>query len=208
MKNKIIYIVLAALLLVAIIISAVKGLRVGLIYGEGTELSFSLADKDVSEEEIKEIAKQVFPNNKVIVQRIEYFTNSALVKVNKGDVSKEEIDNYRNKINEKYGENLEDGSIEVNHVQNVKLRTIVEPYVGPLGLSLLVILGYFAVRYKGTKEMLSLIKFLAIFEALLFCVYAICRVPVNGVAMPLFTLIFFGTIMGQTIINEFKAKED
>ena len=105
-------------------------------------------------------------------------------------------------------ENIESGNIEVNHVQNVKLRTIVEPYVGPLGLSLLVILGYFAVRYKGTKEMLSLIKFLAIFEALLFCVYAICRVPVNGLTMPLFTLVFFGTIIGQTIVNEFKAKED
>ena len=208
MNKKIIYIVLAALLLVAIIISAVKGLRVGLIYGEGTELSFSLADKDVSENEVKEIAKQVFPNNKFIIQRIEYFTNSALVKVDKADVTQEEIDSFKDKINEKYNEKIESGNIEVNHVQNVKLRTIVEPYVGPLGLSLLVILGYFAVRYKGTKEMLSLIKFLAIFEALLFCVYAICRVPVNGVTMPLFTLVFFGTIIGQTIVNEFKAKED
>ena len=208
MNKKIIYGCIAVIVLVAIIIAAIKGLKVGLVYSEGVEINFSINDQNIDKNDIKNIAKEVFPNCKVIVQRIEYFENSALIKIDKNTITDEEFTSLKNKINEKYGIELQEGALEVNHVQNVKLRTIVEPYIGPLGLSLLVILGYFAVRYKGTKEMLSLIKYLVIFEAILFSIYAICRVPVNGVTMPLFTLIFFGTIMGQTIINEFKAKED
>ena len=56
--------------------------------------------------------------------------------------------------------------------------------------------------------MLALIKNLFIAEALFFSVYAICRIPVNGITMPLFTLIFFGVILGQTIVGEFNTKED
>ena len=208
MNKKIIYAVLAVIFIVAVIITAVKGFNVGLVYGEGTEINFSLTDSDVEKEDVKAIAKEVFPGSKVIIQRIEYFTNSALIKINKTDVSAEDIENLKNKINEKYNVNLQTEAIEVNHVQNVKLRTIVEPYVGPLGLSLLVILGYFAIRFRGTKEMIALVKYIVISEATIFCLYAICRLPVNGITMPFVTLAFFGTIIVETVLAEFNSKED
>ena len=208
MNKKIVYAVLAVILLVAVIITAVKGFNVGLVYGEGTEISFSLSNSDVEKDDIRVIAKEVFPNNKVIVQRIEYFTNSALIKVNKTDVSEEDIENLKNKINEKYNSNLTTDVMEVTHVQNIKLRTIIEPYVGPLGLSLLVILGYFAIRFRGTKEMLSLVKYIGICELTVFALYAICRLPVNGVTMPIVTLVFYSTIIIETVLAEFNSKED
>ena len=91
------------------------------------------------------------------------------------------------------------------HVSNVRLRTLILPYILPLGISLLLILGYYAIRYKGTKEMIGLIKYLVIFEGLLYSSLALCRIPFGVFTMPIALIIYLGVIVIYTAYNENKT---
>ena len=75
----------------------------------------------------------------------------------------------------------------------------------PLGISLLLILGYYAIRFKGTKEMIGLIKYLVIFEGLLYSSLAICRIPFGIFTMPVALIIYLGVVVIYTAYNENKT---
>lgn len=203
MKKKIIYGLLAIVLLVDIIITAVVGLRVSLYYGEGYTISFS-EKSTIEKSDIEQIAKDVFKKD-YLVQNVEFYNDSALIKVK--NVSDEQLSNLATKLNEKYSSTLESSDLKVEHVQNVKIRSIVEPYVLPLIIATLLILVFYAVRYRGSKQMLGLLKYLVIAEALLYSVYAICRVPVNTMSMPVAFTLYGLVILVYTFVGELKKSK-
>ncbi len=203
MKKKIIYGLLAIVLLVDIIITAVVGLRVSLYYGEGYTISFS-EKSTIEKADIEQIAKDVFEKD-YLVQNVEFYNDSALIKVK--NVSDEQLSNLATKLNEKYSSTIESSDLKVEHVQNVKIRSIVEPYVLPLIIATLLILAFYAVRYRGSKQMLGLLKYLVIAEALLYSAYAICRVPVNTMSMPVAFTLYGLVILVYTFVGELKKSK-
>lgn len=203
MKKKFIYGLLAIVLLVDIIITAVVGLRVSLYYGEGYTISFS-EKSTIEKADIEQIAKDVFEKD-YLVQNVEFYNDSALIKVK--NVSDEQLSNLATKLNEKYSSTIESSDLKVEHVQNVKIRSIVEPYVLPLIIATLLILAFYAVRYRGSKQMLGLLKYLVIAEALLYSAYAICRVPVNTMSMPVAFTLYGLVILVYTFVGELKKSK-
>lgn len=185
MNKKIVYIVLTIVFIIALILTATIGLRVDLSYGEGTEIGFSI-NKNLDIKEVSKIADEIWENSNV--QSIEFLGDSALIKVK--EANSEEIATLRSKINEKYQVELKEENMSINHVSNTKLRTILEPYIIPVGLSTLLILGYYSIRYKGAKKMLNLLKYIAIAECMLYSIYAICRLPINELTMPIATILY------------------
>lgn len=193
MKNKILYIILAIVFIIALILTATIGLRVDLSYGEGTEIALSI-DKNIDIKEINQIAEEIWKSANV--QSVEFLGDSAIIKVK--EASNEEIETLRSKINEKYETELTEENMSVNHVSNIKLRNIIGPYIIPVGLSTLLILGYYAIRYKGAKKMLNLLKYLVISEGILYSIYAICRVPVNELTMPIATIVYALVVLASS----------
>lgn len=191
MKEKILYVVLAIVFIVAIVMTAVLGLRVDLNYAEANTITFTVG-KNINIDEIKEIAEQALESNDILVQQVEMFGDSAIIKTRQ-DVTDENITNLCNKINEKYETELTTGDFSINHISNTKLRSVIEPYIIPIGLSTLLIVAFYAIRYKGTRKMIGLIEYLVIVEGLLYSLYAIGRVQVNEMTMPialaLYTLV-------------------
>ena len=199
MKNKIFYIIVAIIIVAALSVTALVGLRVGLGYGEGYTIGF-VEDKKIEMQDAKQILADVFGSEEYSVQRVEFFEDSILVKVR--EVSDEQLSNLVNKLNEKYGSEMTVSDLQVEHVANVKLRTLIEPYILPIGLSTLIILGWFAIRFRGAKQMLELLKWWVIVEGLLYSLYVLARIPVDGVTMPLALTAYILTSLVYTAKTE------
>ena len=211
MKEKILYIALAIVFIVALIITAVLGLRVDLNYAEANTITFTVG-KTINVDKIKEIAENVFDSKNILVQQVELFGDSAIIKT-KEEVTDENIADLCTKINEKYETELTTSDFAVSHISNTRLRNVIEPYIIPIGLSTLLIVGFYAIRYKGTKKMIGLIKYLIIAEGLLYSLYAIGRVQVNEMTMPIALALYTLVIVLYTLKNEMdidlkKSKND
>ncbi len=211
MKEKILYVALSIVFIVALILTATIGLRVDLNYAEANTITFTVG-KTINLDEIKDIAKQSLGNEEILVQQVELFGDSAIIKTRQ-EITDENINNLCAKINEKYETELTAGDFAVDHVLNTRLRNVIEPYIIPIGLSTLLIVAFYAIRYKGTKKMIGLIKYLIMAEGLLYSLYAIGRIQVNEMTMPIALALYTLVIMVYSFKNEMdldlrKSKKD
>ena len=199
MKKKIIYSVLIVLFVAAIIFTAVKGFKVDLYYAEG-EVTVN-AGRDINLKEISGIVKEVFKGQDVLVQEVELFKDSFSVKTT--NVNEEQLNSLVNKINEKYGSKLTRANVEVDHEKNVRLMDILKPYILPVGISLLLILAYYAMRFKWSSTMYNLIKYLIIVGMLTYSVIVLCRIPVSIITMPCLLTIYALVIVIHAARSEY-----
>lgn len=198
MKKKILYGLLALVLIVDIIITATAGLRVSLYYGEG--YSIKVSEKDtIDKADIEKIAKEVFEKD-YLVQDLELFKDSAVIKVK--EVSDEKIQVLVDKMNEKYSSSLTKDDVKVEHVSNVKIRSLVEPFVIPTLIATALVLVFYAIRYRGAKQMLELIKYLVLTEGALYTLHAIFRIPVNTMTLPIAFSAYALVVLIYTFIGE------
>ncbi len=198
------YGLLIVIFIAAIIVTIVKGINVGIYYAEGTTIKFTVPGEDIDVKDIKGIADEIWDNQYVLIEKVELFNDSISIKVN--DFKDEDVQTLCDKLNEKYGKELKiEENFYTEHISNVRLRSLILPYIMPLGISLLLILGYYAIRFKGTKEMIGLIKYLVIFEGLLYSSLAICRIPFGIFTMPVALIIYLGVVVIYTAYNENKT---
>ena len=203
MKNKTLYILIAVLLVISIIITAVAGLKVDLYLGEGYNIT--VTEKDTVEvNEIKQIAKEVWGSD-VLVQKIEFFDDSVVIKVK--EVDDEKLTQLKDKLNEKYSSELETSSFNVEHVSNIKLRRVIEPYIIPMVLSTLLIMGFYAIRYRGARRMMELLLLIIFCEGLLFSIHAIARLPICSITLPISVIVFVLAVMINTLRLENNKEE-
>lgn len=204
MKNKVLFLMLAIIFIIAIVMTFAKGLKVDLYYGEGYTIKVTEKDS-MSVEDVKSIAKEIW-GNQVLVQNIEFFNDSVEIKVR--DYNDDQLTQLKDKLNEKYSSDLEISDLNVDHVSNVKIKTLVEPYIIPMGLSLLLILAYYAIRYRGARRMIELLLWILVVEGLMYSVYAIGRVPFNGLTLPIAVCLFVLTVILNSVKDEKISDED
>ena len=202
MKKKILYVLLAIIFIVDIILTACLGLKVSLNYAEGVNLTFSVENTTIDMKKLDDIAKDVFGKNSYIIKNVEFFGDSALIKVK--NVNDDQIISLCDKVSSELGTTLEFSDVKVSYVSNVKISSLIEPYILPIGLSLLLIVAYYAVRYRGSRQMVSLIKSLAIYFILYYSIYVIGRVPFTGLSMPLAMCLYLIVV----ILNTRKFEEE
>lgn len=97
--KKIAQIILICLVLAGIIVIATLGFNVGVRYGENTQININIG-KEFDSKDIKNIAKEVFGNQSVIVEYVEIYKD--VVQITVKDATDEQIAELNNKINEKY----------------------------------------------------------------------------------------------------------
>lgn len=198
MKNKVIYGALAVILTIAIIITLTLGLKVDLYYGEGYTIKFT-ETATIETGEVESIVKEIWGDT-FGVQRIEFFNDSAVIKVK--EVDDDKIQKLCDKLNEKYSSELQTSNFKIDHVANVKIRNIIEPYIIPAVLSLIIVSLFYAIRYRGVRQMLELLLYLVIAEGIVYSVYAICRVPISTFTMPIAMSVYVLVILGYTFYSE------
>lgn len=196
--KKIIFIVLAIIIVAGIIITATIGLNVDIMYKAHEQINIYIG-KETNINEIKEIAKEVFGKQKTKVIVIEAFNDAFAI--NTESVSDEQIELLKQKVGEKY--NIEDTSNTVakSSIPKLRLRDIIKPYIMPIIIATVIILAFMAVRYKNmgiTKVIIQLLQsgiMLILAEALLLSIIAITRYPVNQYIILGALTIYFTTLM-------------
>ena len=208
--KKLIYAILACIIIAGVVITLTIGLKVDLIYSKNAEIDIYV-EKVVNIEEIRAIAKEVFPNEKVMVNQIELFEDMVAITVtDRADENlKDQIEQLKTKINEKYGSDIETADITIIHNPKVKLSSIIKPYIAPIAISAVIILVYVIVRYRKLdiiKTALSYLLYTGAVQAVFFGVLAISRFPINRFVVPVVLMLYIITITALSFKNEKKLE--
>lgn len=198
-KSKIISIILIIIFIIAIVLTGIRGLNVDLNYSEGVSILFNL-NQQFNAKDIESIAREVWPDGQIIVQKVEVYDETALIKVS--SVNDENLQSLVDKVNEKYGLELQLSDISVQYNSNVQIRDIVSPYIVPMLITTALIVLYYSIRFRGVKEILDLLIKLIFAEGILYSIYAITRLPIDALTMPIVMLVFAGVTIYVTIKHE------
>ena len=198
-KSKIISIILVIIFIIAIVLTGIRGLNVDLNYSEGISILFNL-DQQFNTKDIEKLAREIWPDGQIIVQKVEVYDETALIKVS--SINDEQLTNLVSKINEKYGLELEQSDFTVQYNSNVQIRDIVKPYIVPMIITTALIVLYYSIRFRGVKEILDLLIKLIFAEGILYSIYAIARLPIDVLTMPIGMLVFAGVTIYVTIKHE------
>ena len=208
--KKLIYAILACIIIAGVVITLTIGLKVDLIYSKNAEIDIYV-EKVVNIEEIRAIAKEVFPNEKVMVNQIELSEDMVAITVtDRADENlKDQIEQLKTKINEKYGSDIETADITIIHNPKVKLSSVIKPYIAPIAISAVIILVYVIVRYRKLgiiKTALSYLLYTGAVQVVFFGVLAISRFPINRFVVPVVLMLYIITITALSFKNEKKLE--
>ena len=198
-KSKILIIVLIIIFIIAIVLTGIRGLNVDLNYAEGVSIIFDL-DQQFNTDDVKSIAREVWQDGQIIVQKVEVYHESVLIKVS--SVNEEQIESLVTKINEKYSLELTSADIAVQYNSNVQIRDIISPYVVPLMIATALIVVYYSIRFRGVKEIVELLVKLIFAEGIVYSIYAITRLPIDVLTMPIVMIVYAGVTIYVTVKNE------
>lgn len=207
--KKIVYGILACIIVIGAIITFTIGLNVDIIYSKNVEIDIYIG-KVVDLNEIKQIAKEVFPNERMIIQKIELFND--MVSITMKDKSDEELqgqlEQINTKINEKYGtENKAEEDITIVHNPKIRLSSILKPYIMPVAISMVIIMIFVGIRYKKFgmfKTAMSYAGYTALVELTYLGLLAITRFPINRFVAPIGLVLYIITITTLSFKNEKK----
>lgn len=210
--KKIAQIILICLVLAGIIVIATLGFNVGVRYGENTQININIG-KEFDSKDIKNIAKEVFGNQSVIVEYVEIYKD--VVQITVKDATDEQIAELNNKINEKYElsndlSNPDDVLVARN--ANTRLRDLVMPYILPISISAAIIVIYEVIRFRKLgvwKVLYEAILAIIAPQAVLFSIYAIARIPVNRLTAAIsIALYMLSVFKGIEIFLEQKQEKN
>ncbi len=196
--KKIIFIALAIIIVAGIIITATIGLNVDIMYKAHEQINIYIG-KETNINEIQEIAKEVFGNQKTKVIVVEAFNDAFAI--NTESVSDEQIESLKQKVGEKYSIEDTSNTVTKSSIPKLRLRDIIKPYIMPVIIATVIIFAFMAVRYKNmgiTKVIIQLLQsgiMLILAEALLLSIIAITRYPVNQYIILGALAIYFTTLM-------------
>lgn len=207
--KKIVYAILICVIIAGIVIIPTIGLRADIIYSENVEIDLYVG-KVAEKKDIESIVKEVFPNERVLVQQIEVFNDmySVTLQDNRTDDElKAKVEELNSKVNEKYGVDNKAEEISIIHNPKIRLSSILIPYAVTIGISLIIILVFVGVRYRKLGVIRTLITYIlsiGLAELFLLSVIAITRFPVNRLVIPVGLVLFLIVVTILGLKNESK----
>lgn len=207
--KKVIYAILICIIIAGIVIIATMGLNADIIYSRNVELDVYIG-QTINIKDMRNIAKEVFPGERVIVQEIELFQDMVSIKLadtRSEDELKSKLEELNNKINEKYGTENKADDITIIHNPKIKLSSIIMPYAVTIGISIIIILIYTSIRYRKLGIVNTIITYIisiVAVEMILLSIIAITRLPINRIVIPIGLLAFVIVVTILGFINERK----
>lgn len=197
-KAKIVVLIITLVILIGMIVTFAIGLNFDLRYQEAKKIQFYLG-KDFEIAEIEAISKEVLPNQKVIIQKVEVFEDT--VSILAKEITEEQKETLINQINEKYELELTADTTEITNIPHTRGRDIVKPYLMPFAIATGIILVYMAIRYYKLGMVVVLgktIVMLVIAQATLLSVMAIVRIPIGRLTIPLVLATYVLSLVAMT----------
>ena len=210
--KKIIYAILACIIIAGIVVLATIGLNVDLIYSKNVQIDIYMG-KVINEEDVQAIVDEVFPEERNIVQEIELFED--MISITIPDTRTEEelnakVEELNTKINEKYEIENSTDDIQITHNPKIRLSSVIMPYLIVLGISIVLVLVYVALRYKKLGIIKTLANYclaIASSELVLLSIIAITRFPVNRIVIPVGLVLLLAVVTILGLKNEKKLSD-
>lgn len=212
-KNIIISVILAFVILVGILITAVWGLNFGLEYSKHQEIDI-LIGKEFENKDIATIVKEVIGNSNFIVRKVELYED--MVTIILKEITDEQKEALNTKINEKYETENKVEDMVITQVPNARGRHLVKPYILPVTISFILILIYLVVYtliYNHFEKNINLLKTLVIaiisiigMQLLYLSLLAITRLPINALTIPTSIILYAITTIGNMYYLEKQTK--
>lgn len=202
-KKNLIGILLGIIIIIGIILTATMGLNLDLMYSSHKSIDVNL-QKQFENEDVYKIAKEVFENQKVKVQKVELYEDMVSIIVK--NATDEQLENLNTKLNEKYElENTKDDMV-ITNVPSVEISDLVKPYILPVSISFVIIIIYLVIymainnrvnrKLSILKEISKAILTIIGIELLYLSVFAITRLEINYITLPIGIIIYaFTTIL-------------
>lgn len=195
-ESKIILLLIILFIISGIITLLVAGFEKNAIYAAGTRIEVYIP-QGYEKQDILEIAKESFNGKEFAFEEVEKLNQVAGIKINK--YTKEELDNFKSKISEKY--KIEEDKLEIYEIKlpKTRIRTDIMPYVFPA--TLVTVLSLIYVLFKSIKSknawknILKIIAILAITLGIYFSILLIFRIPYGSYTMPIALAIYIITLL-------------
>ena len=201
-KNIIIYIVICLIIIAGVAVWETKGFRTEMQFTPRKEIELTnYTGIDVSD--IENIASEVLGKTRFMVQKVETFGNAVVIVAK--DITEEQRDSIVTKFNEKYETKLESKNVEIISIPFTRIKDVIKKYIAPAIVSLLLVLGYFVIRFKkiGWKKVaLKTIITPIVAELLLFSIISITRLPFSRLAVSIGAGLYISIIITLTVIFE------
>lgn len=183
MKNiqKVIYIIIAILIIAGICVVSIKGYKKELDYSD-RQIIVLTNNLGFDKTKVEEIAKNVLVNKEVKVLEVERFSNA--VEIISTEINEQEKEDIINKVNEEYTLEIQKDDISIIDIKETKIKDMINPYIFSVILTFILIIVYFMIMYHklGLKNIFAKSVFIPIlFEIMYFSVIAIARVPLGKV---------------------------
>lgn len=188
-NKKIVILGIFLLILAGLIIIALKGLNVSLMFGKHEAVEIKL-DSEVDVNVINDICKEVFGDKEYVVKGLEVFNDSAQINVE--SITDEEKSHLIEKINEKYATAKTVDDLKIYSVSNKRMRDVLKLYVKPMIISFVIVFAYMLIRFRkldAVKKIANFIGNIVLTEAILLSIVAIIRLPVSDLVINLFMVI-------------------
>lgn len=207
MKNKILYILIAIIIIAGIVVGCTAKFKFSLAYDDSNRIEVYLG-KDYTKTDVEAIAKEVFGTNDVLIQKIEFFNDSVSITVRESN--DEQLNNLVTKINEKYETSLTTDDLTIVEIPHYRGRDLIANYVLPVAIAAAIIIVYELIRYRKigkVKVVAKLILWPLLIEALYLSILAIVRIPISYYTLPLGIILAVLTLTVITYKNEKKLVE-
>lgn len=188
MKNKILYGIIAIILIAGIAAFFIHGFNIGNVYGSYTKIGLYI-ETGVNKEEVRQIVNESFENSEYQMQDVEYFGEMVLITL--PQVSDEQIDTFLAKINEKYSLEYTKEDLDIFNMPALTFYEVAEPYIWPVTISIVLGIAYMAIRYYSLgviKVIGKTILSILIIQALAVSLYLIFNLPIDLSIVP--TVLF------------------
>ena len=152
MNKKIIYGILALIVLVGAVLVVTIGLKLDMKNDANTKI-YVYIGKEFDNNDIEQIAKETFETDTAIVQKVEIYNEMALITIKEQNTENinEKIESLNSKINEKYGLENKTEDIVIKNETKINMYSVIKPYILPMLISLIVILVYSSIIYRNKK---------------------------------------------------------
>ena len=197
LKLQIVLLSAILLCLIGLIVIAVFGLKIGLVYGNSKTINVNLGI-EFNNNDIKELAKEVYGENaEIIVRKVEVYND--MVSVTLKDSTDEQTQMLVDKINSCYNLSKSiDEDVTIIENSNIRLRSLINHYISWITLSMCLVIIYISIIYRRNRDVISIvlgstIKLIA-GPFVLLAIYAIFRVPVNRLSMSILLTLYSLTV--------------
>lgn len=207
MKNKLLYILIAIVIIAGIVVGYTAKFKFSLAYDDSIRVEMYIG-KDYTKADVEAIAKEAFGTKEVLIQKIEFFNDSVAITVRESN--DEKSNNLVAKVNEKYGTTLAKEDLTVVDVPHYRGRDIMSNYIVPIVISAVLIIVYSIIRFRKielAKVVAKLLIWPIIVEALYLSILAIARIPISYYTLPLGIILAVLTLTIITYKNEKKLVE-